>query len=47
MGHSAQAAPPRVRDQVREAMMLLGFSAATSVALASGLVLLARLGGQG
>lgn len=47
MGHGAQMAPPRVREQVREVLGLLGFSAATSLALAAGLALLARLGGQG
>lgn len=42
------AAPPlRVRDQAREAAVLVAFSAATASALAVGLLLLTRLGLQG
>jgi hypothetical protein len=37
-------APPRVRHQAREAVALMAFSAATSVALAGALVLLAHWG---
>jgi hypothetical protein len=36
--------PPRVREQAREAATLMAFSAATSAALASALVLLTGLG---
>jgi hypothetical protein len=39
------AAPVRrVRHQARDAVLLMAFSASTSVALAAGLMLLARLG---
>lgn len=42
-------APPdkRVREQAREVLVLMAFSAATSVALATALMLLAGLGQQG
>lgn len=36
--------PLRVRHQARDALALMAFSAATSVALAAGLVLLAHWG---
>jgi hypothetical protein len=42
----AAATPPRVRHQAREAMALMVFSAATSVALAGCLLLLGSLGRQ-
>ena len=50
--HSRQGAvrlrrPPRVRDQARDAVTLMAFSAATSAALATALVLLSHLGRQG
>jgi hypothetical protein len=38
---------PRVREQAREAAALMAFSAVTSVALATALLLLSRLGQQG
>jgi hypothetical protein len=40
----SQPQPPRVRHQAREAVALMAFSAATSVALAGALVLLAHWG---
>jgi hypothetical protein len=40
-------APRRVRQQAREAAALMAFSAFTSVALASALVILGHLGQQG
>ena len=40
-------APRRVREQAREAAVLMVFSAFTSVALASALLVLSRLGQQG
>ena len=40
----ADATPPRVRQQAREAAALMVFSAATSMALAGALVLLAHWG---
>jgi hypothetical protein len=40
-------APRRVRDQAREAAVLMAFSAVTSVALATALLILSRLGQQG
>ncbi|UFN45550.1 hypothetical protein [Nocardioides okcheonensis] len=44
----ASAAPPlRVRDQAREAALLVLFSAATASALALGLLVLTHLGLQG
>ena len=43
-----QAAPPlRVRDQAREAAVLIAFSAATASCLALALMVLAHLGHQG
>jgi hypothetical protein len=42
------AAPPlRVRDQAREAVALIAFSAATACGLALALLLLTHLGAQG
>jgi hypothetical protein len=40
-------APRRVREQAREAAALMVFSALTSVALASALVIIGHLGQQG
>ncbi len=40
-------APRRVREQAREAAVLMAFSAFTSVALATAVVMLGRLGQQG
>ncbi len=40
-------APRRVREQAREAAALMAFSALTSVALATVVVVLGRLGQQG
>jgi hypothetical protein len=42
-----EAAPRRVRHQAREALVLMAFSAATSLALAAALLLLTSLGRQG
>ena len=42
-----QPPPLRVRDQAREAVVLVAFSAATASALALGLLLLTHLGSQG
>jgi hypothetical protein len=39
--------PPRVRDQARDAVTLMAFSATTSAALAATLLLLSHLGRQG
>jgi hypothetical protein len=39
--------PPRVREQARDAVTVMAFSATTSAALAAGLVLLSHLGRQG
>ena len=47
MGQSVSGRPPRVRDQARDAVTLMAFSAATSAALATALVLLSHLGRQG
>ena len=41
------ARPPRERDQAREAVALIAFSAATASALAFALLLLAHLGHRG
>ena len=41
------AAPPRVRDQAREVLALVAFSALTASCLAVGLLLLMTLGRQG
>jgi len=40
-------APRRVRDQAREAVVVMAFSAFTSVALAAALLLITHLGQQG
>jgi hypothetical protein len=40
-------APRRVREQARDAAALMAFSAFTSVALATALLVLSRLGQQG
>ena len=47
LGRTAAAPPLRVRDQAREAVTLIAFSAATASALALGLLLLTHLGPQG
>ncbi len=47
LGRTAAAPPLRVRDQAREAVVLVAFSAATASALALGLLLLTHLGSQG
>ena len=44
LGRNAVAPPLRVRDQAREAAVLIAFSAATASCLAMGLLLLAHLG---
>jgi len=46
-GQSVASRPPRVRDQARDAVTVMAFSAATSAALATALVLLSHLGRQG
>ena len=43
----APPAPRRVREQARKAAVLMAFSAFTSVALASALLVLTHLGQQG
>ena len=40
-------APRRVREQAREAAVLMAFSASTSVVLATALLVLTHLGQQG
>ena len=40
-------APRRVRDQAREAMAVMAFSAFTSIAVATALLLITHLGHQG
>ena len=40
-------APRRVREQAREAAVLMAFSAATSMALATTLLVITHLGQQG
>jgi hypothetical protein len=40
-------APRRVREQAREAAVVMVFSALTSVAIATALVVISRLGHQG
>ena len=47
LGRPAAAAPLRVRDQAREVLTLIAFSAATASCLAFTLLLLVRLGHQG
>lgn len=47
LGRTAAAPPLRVRDQARDAVVLVAFSAATASALALGLLLLTHLGSQG
>lgn len=42
-GDAGRAGPRRVRHQAREAVVLMAFSAATSVALAAALLLLTNL----
>ena len=44
LGHPA-ARPPRVREQARDAMTLMAFSAGTSAALSVALFVLMHLGG--
>jgi hypothetical protein len=46
-GHSVAGRPPRVRDQARDAVTVMAFSAAASGGLAAALVLLSHLGRQG
>jgi hypothetical protein len=43
-GTDTSPAPRRVRHQAREAVALMAFSALTSVALATGLLVVTRLG---
>jgi hypothetical protein len=48
--HQATETPPaarRVRDQAREVVAVMAFSAFTSVALATALLVISRLGQQG
>jgi hypothetical protein len=47
--HPTATEPPprRVREQAREAAVVMAFSALTSAALATAIVLLSRLGQQG
>ena len=40
-------APRRVRDQAREAMAVMAFSAFTSIAVATALLVITHLGQQG
>ena len=47
LGHTTAPAPLRVRDQAREAAVLIAFSAATASCLALALMVLAHLGHQG
>ncbi len=47
VARTAAAPPLRVRDQAREAVALIAFSAATASGLALGLLLLTYLGHQG
>ena len=47
VGRAAAAPPLRVRDQAREAAVLIAFSAATASCLAFLLLVLAHLGHQG
>ncbi len=50
MNRTATGTPPaprRVREQAREAAVVMAFSALTSVTLALALVLISRLGQQG
>jgi hypothetical protein len=43
-GQSVAGRPPRVRDQARDAITVMAFSATTSAALAAALLLLSSLG---
>lgn len=45
--HAGATTPPRVRDQAREVLALVVFSAGLSSGVALLLVLAVRLGGQG
>lgn len=47
LGRTTAGRPLRVRDQAREVLALIVFSAATASALAFGLLLLVQLGQQG
>ena len=47
VGRTAGGAPARVRDQAREALAVMAFSALAATSLALALVLLASLGRQG
>jgi hypothetical protein len=47
LGRTPASAPLRVRDQAREAVALIAFSAATASSLALALLLLTHLGSQG
>ena len=47
LGRTAAGTPPRVRDQAREVLAVVAFSALTATALAVGLLLLMNLGRQG
>jgi hypothetical protein len=44
---AAAPGPRRVREQARDAVLLMAFSAASSVAVAAGFLLLAHLSGSG
>jgi hypothetical protein len=46
LGRTA-ATPPRVRDQAREVVAVVAFSAVTAFCLALALLLIVNLGGQG
>jgi len=47
LGHTAAAPPSRVRDQAREVVALIAFSAGAASCLALALLLLVHLGQQG
>ena len=47
LGRTPAGAPPRVRDQARESLTLMAFSAFTATSLALALLLLTHLGRQG
>jgi len=47
LGHTATAPPSRVRDQAREVVALIAFSAGAASCLALALLLLVHLGQQG
>ena len=47
LGRTAAGTPPRVRDQAREVLAVVAFSALTASSLAVALLLLMSLGRQG